>query len=146
MRRLLFTAALTAAVGLGVAVSSGQAQSPYNHFGPYQNRYGYDRYGSSAQDRFHNHLEHREYDRQLRSREAHRYPMTPWQHQRLHDQLDHERYHDNLRDREFHDRYDRHDYHDHGQYHPGYQRRGIYIDPNHGVDINTGRFRFHFGR
>lgn len=52
--------------------------------------------------RHHDDLDHRAFNRELRHREVHRYPMTYRQHDRLHDSLDHEAFHGRLEHREAH--------------------------------------------
>ncbi len=55
-----------------------------------------------ASDRFHAQLEQRAYQRQLLSREAHRYPMTHRQHEQLHNYLDYQARQDAMADRAYH--------------------------------------------
>ena len=61
-----------------------------------------DRWGRYDYRRYHDDLRHREFDRRQYHREAHRYPMTRWQHERLHDTLRHDRFHDRLEHRDYH--------------------------------------------
>ena len=50
----------------------------------------------------HDQLDHRAFHRELEHRDAHRFPMTWSEHERLHDALDHEAFHDGLEHRQFH--------------------------------------------
>jgi hypothetical protein len=77
---------------------TGNAQADdwtiYRHQDPY------------AHIQFHDTLGARAVQRAVVHQDAHRYPMTWQQHERLHDALDHAAYHDYLADREFHRSYD----------------------------------------
>jgi len=142
MRRFLLPLAAVCTLAFtGIA----DAQYIYNPYSPHR--------------QYHNDLQYRKYQRQAHSDYAHQFPMTPKQHQRLHDELDHEEYHDQLEHKEFHRRYDapyggyhRHSGHDyHGShnyygnhnYHSGHQH---YQQPRSGFYIITPRFSFGISR
>ena len=88
--------ASTASACLLLATSNARADDwhIYRHRDPYDHI------------QFHDALESRAVQRDIVHHEAHRYPMTWQQHERLHDALDHAAYHDYLADREFHRTYD----------------------------------------
>ncbi len=125
-------AALGFVAAATVALGTTQAQAGHKRFyysppdrycdGGYRGGY-YDRH-----DDEHDYLEPRAFHRELEHREAHRYPMTRYEDERVHDELDHEAYHDRLQHRDWHrdDDYD---------YAPSYGR---------GFSIGGGSSRFYF--
>jgi hypothetical protein len=72
-------------------------------------------------DGYHRYLRERERARDRIHRDAHRYPMTRWEHHRLHDWLDRERDRDRWEHRAYH-RHERH--HHHGHRHHGHGHHG----------------------
>jgi len=118
----------------------------------------------SPSRQYHNDLQYRKAQRQAYSDYAHQFPMTPQQHERLHDELDREEFNDHLEHKEFHRRYDSpysggyhlhsgHDYHSghHGS-HSHYSGHDYYGGHNHhnrprsGFIIVTPRFSFGISR
>lgn len=120
-RFTLFTGAIAA---LALTVGSAQAQS-----------YPYYR---SAYPQYYNGLQQRELERYHYHNYAHRYPMTHWQHDRLHNQLELDRYNDMYRYR----RYSPYQY-----IAPrSYFQTPYYTVPRSGFSIQTPRFSFSIGR
>jgi hypothetical protein len=82
MKRLILPA-VALAIFAGVASSSARA-----------NDYGH--------ANVHDQLNHNAYHRTLQHEQAHRYPMTGWQHHQLHDNLNHQAAHDRVDHRSYH--------------------------------------------
>ena len=133
---------------------------------------------ASASDRIHGRLhddlEHRDYQRELDHRSAHRSLITPFQHYRVHRSLQHEATHDVLEHRsahrelihrdvhrlgvsrlqhsQVHDNLEHESVHDridhratHRSYRSTWSRRGFTLTPR-GVSIRTGGFSLFFSR
>ena len=88
---------------------------------------------------YHDELAHRAYHRDVEHRDAHRYPMTVRQHDRLHEVLAHEAYHDP------HDHHVVNRHYDHFDRPPVYRTEYVPVPapaPARGLGISTPRFSF----
>ena len=128
MRRIGWSIALglVALAGLTLVPTSAQAQS-WRH------------------DQFHNQLRYNQYQRNLYSDYAHQFPMTHWEHQRLHNYLDQQAYQDAQAHRQYH-RYHDHGHH-HGRYH-SYPSYGGYHQqsPGFSLGFQNRNFSIRIGR
>lgn len=93
--------------GLGLAIlltgsTSASAQDFGFSFGGSSCQSGRSSFYSNRHGNYHDNLRHRDFQRQLYSREAHRYPMTHRNHGRLHHALESAAFHDQLNHRAAH--------------------------------------------
>ncbi len=114
MKKIAFSLATFAVISMFGATSEASDLSRFLHgiFGSAHHVAADNHY------RHHADLQHHAIDRQIRHHQLHHYPMIPWQHRSLHQQLNHEAWHDQL---------EHFDAHNTGAYYPYGNRFGLSI-------------------